>query len=187
MKKPSCGFVFSCSFCCYKRHIIKYVLFFQPVSEWEDIWNTATADHSSRRKKYTIDTISFRDSEVIVTVAVPMKSRLINHRPVLLINYKEASIFTCQILLVFFICTTLSLFIFLQICLCAFYHFSLLPAYALQWLKHVSSVIFLFSPKTMLTLPVKVWLPFFLHAVLGYDLIHTWEVSFTLSITRTLK
>lgn len=65
VKRPSFVFVFSSSFCWYKRHIVWYALFLQPVSEWGDLWSRAIADHNSRRKKYITDTVHFLDSEVI--------------------------------------------------------------------------------------------------------------------------
>lgn len=65
VKKPSFVFVFSRSFCWYKRHIVRYALFFQPVSEWGDLGSRDTADHNSRRKKYITGAVHFLDSEVI--------------------------------------------------------------------------------------------------------------------------
>lgn len=160
VKKPSRGFVFSCSFCWYKRHIIKYGLSFQPGSEGEDIWNRATADHSSSRRKFTIDTVGFRDPDVICYCSFTYGKQTNKSWASVVNKFQRSRHFHISDFACFpylynsrpSLCSSKSAFVPLS--------FLIIAAYSLQWFIPVSSAVFCFSSKIILTLPVKEWLPF---------------------------
>lgn len=137
------------------------------------------------RKKYATDTASFWDAEAICNGNFTYGKQTNKSWADLLINSKDTSILTPQIL--FSLSTLLSAYLLSSQSDCTFHYFPLLPAYGPPWLKHVSVVVLWFSSQMILILPVSVQLPFSLHAALGQHFVPHMKCVVYINVTSTLK